>query len=311
MSQNESNASKYPHYFKSVKNLDYIDVYRVLQLFEVTDQAVGHAVKKLLCAGSRGSKDFLVDITEAYHTLNRVIEMQAETAPKPDKVSTVWDRAGEVPVPPDIELKKDACPLGEQSSGVANFGGVPVAPASMFPPRPNPNWMDEKSSLVQPVDVIGDPLNRPIADIKHSVGEATSKAAQALQASLVGTAAPVTEEEIARMQEWIEKTQQVGAKLAEAVVVTEAPPKGMDALELLLFYNTSPDPAIPAIKSAMIDAVKRYTLQMEQGQTHANSLKIANSALRHSLAHLGVLKHFKLDDFEFFNVFAKIVEKLK
>ena len=37
---------KHGHYFKPVHNLTHIDVYRVLELFEVTDPCVQHAVKK-------------------------------------------------------------------------------------------------------------------------------------------------------------------------------------------------------------------------------------------------------------------------
>jgi hypothetical protein len=62
-----------------VKHLDTIDVYRVLQLFEVTDAAIAHAVKKLLVAGGRGAgKDVNKDIQEAVDSLQRFLEMQKE-----------------------------------------------------------------------------------------------------------------------------------------------------------------------------------------------------------------------------------------
>ena len=48
---------KHSHYFKNVRHLDGIDVYRVLELFNVTDPCLQHAIKKLLCAGGRGAKD--------------------------------------------------------------------------------------------------------------------------------------------------------------------------------------------------------------------------------------------------------------
>lgn len=69
---------KHSHYFKDVKHLDTIDVYRVLQLFGVTDQAVGHAVKKLLCSGKRGAKDEAKDLREAIDSINRALEIRAE-----------------------------------------------------------------------------------------------------------------------------------------------------------------------------------------------------------------------------------------
>jgi len=69
---------KHAHYFKDVSHLDEIDVYRVLDLFNVTDQAIGHAAKKLLCTGTRGQKDFRKDLTEAIDTLQRRVAMLDE-----------------------------------------------------------------------------------------------------------------------------------------------------------------------------------------------------------------------------------------
>jgi hypothetical protein len=70
---------KHAHYFKDVKGLTEIDVYRVLALFNITDQAIGHALKKLLVAGGRGAgKDIHKDIQEAIDTLVRWQEIQQE-----------------------------------------------------------------------------------------------------------------------------------------------------------------------------------------------------------------------------------------
>lgn len=66
---------KYPHYFKDVSQLRVIDVYRVLSLFEVTNPCLQHIVKKALCAGKRGSKDFQKDCKEIADTALRLIEM--------------------------------------------------------------------------------------------------------------------------------------------------------------------------------------------------------------------------------------------
>jgi hypothetical protein len=73
---------KHNHYFKNVKYLEDIDVYRVLSLFGVTDQAIGHAIKKLLVAGGRGHKNIHKDIQEAIDTLERWKEMQLEDSPE-------------------------------------------------------------------------------------------------------------------------------------------------------------------------------------------------------------------------------------
>lgn len=69
---------KHSHYFKDVRHLDHIDVYRVLDLFAVTDPCLQHAAKKILCAGQRGAKDVGKDIQEAIDTLTRWQVMQHE-----------------------------------------------------------------------------------------------------------------------------------------------------------------------------------------------------------------------------------------
>lgn len=71
---------KHPHYKKPVAGLQFVDVYRVLALFGVTDPCLQHAVKKLLVAGGRGAKDIGQDVQEAVDTLQRWQEMRAEDA---------------------------------------------------------------------------------------------------------------------------------------------------------------------------------------------------------------------------------------
>lgn len=67
------------HYYKDVTKYKQLDVYRVLKLFNVTDQNIGHAVKKLLVPGSRsGGKSFEQDIIDARDSLNRLLDMIEE-----------------------------------------------------------------------------------------------------------------------------------------------------------------------------------------------------------------------------------------
>ncbi len=68
----------YDHYFKDVRKLNIIDIYRVLVLFKVTDPCIAHAIKKLLVCGGRGHKDMEVDIQEAIDSLIRWQEMRVE-----------------------------------------------------------------------------------------------------------------------------------------------------------------------------------------------------------------------------------------
>lgn len=69
---------KRPHYYKDVSSLETIDVYRVIELFELHNPCLQHALKKILCAGKRSAKDAAKDVTEAIESLQRWQEMRAE-----------------------------------------------------------------------------------------------------------------------------------------------------------------------------------------------------------------------------------------
>ena len=77
-------ARLFPHYFKATEHLDEVDVYRVLKLFDPQDPstALGHAVKKILLPGSRGSKGRRQDIEEAIASLQRYLELEKEDTPR-------------------------------------------------------------------------------------------------------------------------------------------------------------------------------------------------------------------------------------
>jgi len=79
--ENPPQEPKHSHYFKDVRGLNYIDVYRVLSLFNVTSPCLQHAIKKLLVAGGRGAgKDVSQDVQEAIDSLVRWMDMQEEDA---------------------------------------------------------------------------------------------------------------------------------------------------------------------------------------------------------------------------------------
>lgn len=56
-----------------------LDVYDVLKAFGVECHATGHAIKKLLCAGSRGHKDKETDLKEAIAAIERAIDLSRES----------------------------------------------------------------------------------------------------------------------------------------------------------------------------------------------------------------------------------------
>lgn len=53
----------------------HVDVYAVLLAFGVTDPAVQHAVKKLLCAGARSKGSYAQDLSEARDCVDRALEL--------------------------------------------------------------------------------------------------------------------------------------------------------------------------------------------------------------------------------------------
>ncbi len=65
-------SSKYNRQCKGVT----IDVYDVLQAFEVTNPALQHLIKKALCAGLRGHKDRQQDLQDILDSARRAIELE-------------------------------------------------------------------------------------------------------------------------------------------------------------------------------------------------------------------------------------------
>jgi len=66
------------HYFRDVSNLQQIDVYRILELFEVVCPVAQHIVKKALAAGKRGAKSPARDMQDIADSANRWLEMRQE-----------------------------------------------------------------------------------------------------------------------------------------------------------------------------------------------------------------------------------------
>jgi hypothetical protein len=73
---------KHSHYKKDVKHLDYIDVYRIINLYELNDPCFQHALKKILVPGARGHKDLTKDINDIIDTMQRKLEMLVENEKK-------------------------------------------------------------------------------------------------------------------------------------------------------------------------------------------------------------------------------------
>jgi len=70
----QDSGSHYRHEYRGVK----LDIYRIADIYKLTDHALFSALKKILAAGDRGGKDYRQDITEARDALNRKLEMMNE-----------------------------------------------------------------------------------------------------------------------------------------------------------------------------------------------------------------------------------------
>lgn len=55
-----------------------VDCYRVLDAFQVADPATQHAIKKMLCTGLRGHKDYLTDINDSIESLQKAKELYVQ-----------------------------------------------------------------------------------------------------------------------------------------------------------------------------------------------------------------------------------------
>jgi len=58
------------------KTVCTVDVYAVLEAFNVQCPARQHAIKKLLCAGLRGKGDSVQDLSEARDAVVRAMELE-------------------------------------------------------------------------------------------------------------------------------------------------------------------------------------------------------------------------------------------
>lgn len=83
-------TNQFSHYYKDVSKLQTVDVYRVLELFNVVNPSIQHAVKKLLVAGGRGSKDMAKDVREAIVSLERWEAMRNEDIQQPALDAEHW-----------------------------------------------------------------------------------------------------------------------------------------------------------------------------------------------------------------------------
>jgi len=62
-------------YTRTIKGVE-IDIYDILDAYQTGSAAVDHAIKKLLCPGTRGAKSRMQDLDEARNSLDRAIQIE-------------------------------------------------------------------------------------------------------------------------------------------------------------------------------------------------------------------------------------------
>ena len=82
-------------YIKNIKGVD-IDVYDILQGFEVVNPAIQHAIKKLLMPGTRGYKNKIQDLNEAKQSIERAISLEEELNHYSNKKETIKEEANKI-----------------------------------------------------------------------------------------------------------------------------------------------------------------------------------------------------------------------
>lgn len=95
--------TKHTAYYKNVSHLKEVDVYRILDLYQVKSPAIQHAIKKLLVSGNRGGgKSVEQDYKEAFESIKRALDMiEEDTMDTPCRVTsdlkqyTLWQPSAE------------------------------------------------------------------------------------------------------------------------------------------------------------------------------------------------------------------------
>jgi hypothetical protein len=75
--EEDMSENKHSHYYREWHGK--LDIYRVIDLWNITDPCFQHALKKIMCAGNRGHKDLKKDVQDIIDTMQRKLEMMEET----------------------------------------------------------------------------------------------------------------------------------------------------------------------------------------------------------------------------------------
>ena len=68
-----------PKYNKPNKKKSHLDVYDIIDMWQVTNPALQHLLKKALDTGNRGHKDILEDCQDIIDSAKRALQLEQET----------------------------------------------------------------------------------------------------------------------------------------------------------------------------------------------------------------------------------------
>ncbi len=105
MSQFNASGSKYLRPIQTVDGC--VDVYAVLDAFDVRCPARQHAIKKLLCAGIRGKGGVMQDLAEARDAVSRAVDLEA------GRGAEILDGGSKLDGDCQLYTGKCSCPNGE------------------------------------------------------------------------------------------------------------------------------------------------------------------------------------------------------
>lgn len=165
MSTSDGSTRKHSHYHKDVGHLLTMDVYRLCERFEINDPsgATQHAIKKLVCAGQRGSKGLLQDLQEAVDTINRRIEMIYEDKARDALLSTAFGQQNMID-PAGVDIAREIDDDSERMQAIGQQNQLDTGAMRFETVRDWVKWAWNGSFIP------GNPREEAVSAVKRSNG---------------------------------------------------------------------------------------------------------------------------------------------
>lgn len=146
-----SDVQIHGHYFRDVSGLQKIDIYRLLELFDVTCPVAQHIIKKAMAAGKRGAKDKTKDMREVADSAARWLEMREEDTGREsfrEAIDSIFGRL-KVRVEPvqaaAAEVAATVVPVPVEAANLDAFTPPPALPVA--PPAAEPDQAFDEARI--------------------------------------------------------------------------------------------------------------------------------------------------------------------